>query len=624
MCGIYGFTNNKEKNFDKELIIKHMMKASSYRGPDNTSSFINDKVSLGHNRLSIIDLSSKANQPFHDLENNLTIVFNGEIYNYEKLRKELALKYTFHTNSDTEVLLKSYLEWGSECLNKLDGMFCFVIWNKQKDELFIARDYFGEKPLFYYFFGEQKNQNIVFASDLNSLAKGPYFNNQASIENLTGYVHNNYFFDNKTIYKKVFKFPKGCFGIFKNNELKISSYANQKNKLQNARVDFEYLEHLILNSVKSRMVSDVSVGVFLSGGLDSSLIAYYASKINKNINTYTLSFADKSFDETSKAKKISKFLNLRNQSYKLKNDDIDNLENIVNNLGEPLADSSIIPTFYLSKFARSSSKVCLSGDGGDEMFFGYTTYNASKLHKFISSYGLTKLFSISNNFIEKIPEQKSKVNFTYMLKKFFSSFENFKKNPHLFWRQVIFKKFHYGVFKPEIRNTIISQFENQFYNKNLSMNNDDLINNKLDFDTFLENDILVKTDRCSMANSLEVRSPFLNVKLKEYLDSIPLNQRYTLFSNKKILKKLIGNKFPKSIVNQNKRGFNAPISFWFIDKYAKLLSDLVHTKKINLFFDEEFVNFLISEHINKKKDYSLILFNILIFLIWSKRNYYYL
>ena len=624
MCGIYGFTNSEEIDFDKELIIKNMMKASSYRGPDNTSSFIDDKVSLGHNRLSIIDLSSDANQPFHDLENNLTIVFNGEIYNYKKLRKELASKYTFHTTSDTEVLLKSYLEWGSDCLNKLDGMFCFVILNKQKDELFIARDYFGEKPLFYYFYGEQKSQNIVFASDLNSLAKGPYFNNQVSIENLTGYVHNNYFFDDNTIYKKVFKFPKGCFGIFKNNKLTISSYVNQINKFQNSRLDYEYLEHLILNSVKSRMVSDVSVGVFLSGGLDSSLIAYYASKINKNINTYTLGFEDKSFDETSKAKKISKFLNLRNESYKLKNDDINDLEKIVNNIGEPLADSSIIPTFYLSKFARSSSKVCLSGDGGDEMFFGYTTYNASKLHKFISSYGLTKLFSISNHFIEKIPEQKSKVNFTYMLKKFFSSFEKLKKNPHLFWRQVIFNKFHYKVFKPEIRNTIISQFENQFHNKNLSMNNDDLINNKLDFDTFLENDILVKTDRCSMANSLEVRSPFLNVKLKEYLDSIPLNQRYTLFSNKKILKKLIGNKFPKSIVNQNKRGFNAPISFWFIDKYAKLLSDLVHTKKINLFFDEEFVNFLISEHINKKKDYSLILFNILIFLIWSKRNYYYL
>ena len=230
MCGIYGFSTNSQKEFENETLIRNMMSASQFRGPDNSSFHVEAKISLGHNRLSIIDLSDEANQPFQDKENGLIIIFNGEIYNYEELKKELKSNHIFKTKSDTEVLLKSYIEWGSDCLKKIDGMFSFAIWDKNNNEIFFARDYFGEKPLFYYFYEKHKIRNIVFASDLNSLSKGPYFDNQLSLKGITKYFHNNYFLDNNTVYQNVLKFPKGSFGIFKNNELKISSYIDKTYK----------------------------------------------------------------------------------------------------------------------------------------------------------------------------------------------------------------------------------------------------------------------------------------------------------------------------------------------------------------------------------------------------------
>ena len=353
MCGICGFTS-KIENSHKYL--KDMLTPIKSRGPDAQGLFYDEKINLGHTRLSIIDLNQRSNQPYFDKSSGLTIVFNGEIYNFKQLRQDLISNKNckFFTSSDTEVILKSYYYYGLDCFSKFDGMFAIGIWDSKNSKLILARDRFGEKPLYYSFFDYNGKKEISFSSNLNSLKFSPKFNHSINKKSLKSYLINNYVNSYETFYEGSKNIEPGSILIFENNQIRVKKYFDIGEHFQirekYKKFDLEEFDQILIDSVKSRLVSDVEVGIFLSGGLDSSIIASVAKKLGMNIKSFTLGFQEESYDESKKADYVSKYLDISNEKIFINENNLDNIEDIVLSFGEPLSDTSIIPTFLLSKF----------------------------------------------------------------------------------------------------------------------------------------------------------------------------------------------------------------------------------------------------------------------------------
>jgi asparagine synthase (glutamine-hydrolysing) len=623
MCGIVGFTNFNQK-FDKQSI-NSMVNKIVNRGPDFNSFMHKENISLGHSRLSIIDLTPSANQPMIDISEKYVIVFNGEIYNFLELKRQLKLlKKKFKTNSDTEVILEGFKAWGTNLFQKLDGMFAFCIWDILNETGYLVRDKFGEKPLFYYIL----NNEIVFASDLRSIKEGPQFNNKLKTSSIYSYLNFNYVKDNeKTIYSNVKKLKSGSYIKFSKNKKEYCKYFSFKNlTLKNNYKNLSpneiniTLDKMIHESVISRSISDTEVGLFLSGGLDSTLISYYASKNNSNLKAFSLGFEQKSFDEVEKSKLISKKLDLDHyiEYFDQKNFSSIDFEKIIEKIGEPLADTAILSNFILSKFTKQYVKVCLSGDGADEIFSGYDTMDATYLYENIFSKFNKNINILLNSLVNMLPDSNKKINNIFKIKKFFDVIVNDPDFKHSYWRKVfnnnhlntlLTNEFKSFLDKDNFKNSFHSKFEDLDYINKLTM---------IDLNDFLIEDILVKVDRSSMANGLEVRCPFLNEKILEFVFSLNLKQRYSLFNKKKLIKNLLTNKFPKSITNQKKRGFNFPIANMF--KLGTFDEILIENLKKQSIFDTENVIKMLKIHKIGNNDYHNELFNILTLITWTKLN----
>ena len=625
MCGICGFTSNID---NRKNILNSMMLPLHSRGPDAEGFYIKNEIALGHKRLSILDLNMRANQPFHDDVSGLSLVYNGEIYNFKELKNELIEKFNckFLTTSDTEVVLKSFEYWGTDCFIKFDGMFALGIWDESKKELILARDKFGEKPLYYNEFKNDNKKQISFSSELNSLKYGPNFNKRLNKRSIKSYLINNYTNSLETFYQDSYQIEPGTFLVFHKNVVKIKKYFSINeyfNKSKNyKKFDSVELDSIISKTVKSRMISDVKLGVFLSGGLDSSIISYYAKNVNENISSFTLGFEEKSYDESSKSKLVSEHLGIKNINFTLEKKDLLEIENIVLSFGQPLSDTSIIPTYYLSKFTKEHVKVCLSGDGGDELFFGYDTYLASNLYEILDKCNFNTILKFLNYIITTLPDNKNKINLIFQIKKFLLSFNQSKKNfsSHEFWRtindNVSLKKILKNDFFVEIENLDCSVFE---FDKS-SLINSKANNNLYDFQSFLLNDILVKTDRASMANSLEVRSPFLSINIMEYLKDLDPKVRFNVLNRKQALKSVSKNILPLDIVNQKKRGFNSPVSQWLNGIFYDIFIDNLKTQKASNLFNVSYVEKILIDNKKNNIDNGNVLFNILCLLIWINNN----
>lgn len=624
MCGICGFTS-KIENSHKYL--KDMLTPIKSRGPDAEGLFYDEKINLGHTRLSIIDLNQRSNQPYFDKSSGLTIVFNGEIYNFKQLRQDLISNKNckFFTSSDTEVILKSYYYYGLDCFSKFDGMFAIGIWDSKNSKLILARDRFGEKPLYYSFFDYNGKKEISFSSNLNSLKFSPKFNHSINKKSLKSYLINNYVNSYETFYEGSKNIEPGSILIFENNQIRVKKYFDIGEHFQirekYKKFDLEEFDQILIDSVKSRLVSDVEVGIFLSGGLDSSIIASVAKKLGMNIKSFTLGFQEESYDESKKADYVSKYLDISNEKIFINENNLDNIEDIVLSFGEPLSDTSIIPTFLLSKFASKKVKVCLGGDGGDEIFYGYDTYNASQSYDIIEKLNLNFILKHSQFLKNYLPAKKTKVNFFYALKKFIKAFEEKDKKffVHQFWRQINDNQSLSKILNKDVYNEI----------SNLNINNYDIITenidifsqrNLFDFKSFLEKDVLVKSDRCSMANSLELRSPFLSNQIFEYMCNLDPKEKFQAFNKKKILKNIARKYLPKKIINQRKRGFNAPISHWMNTKFDQKLNDLLNTQNVKELFNVDEVKKILKENKKSDKDYGNELFNIFCIAIWINNN----
>jgi len=617
MCGIAGFIGSGEKS-DAE----RMIAALKHRGPDYQGVFFEEGIGLAHARLSILDLSEAGNQPMFDKTKKLAITFNGEIYNFRELKRELEdLGYSFRSSSDTEVILNLYKEFGERCFERLNGMFAIGLYDFTEKKLILVRDRMGQKPLYWGEF----DGSFIFASELKAVKAHPSFQEELDLNSLSKYLSFEYVPSPYTIYKNLKKLEPATYLVFQHGKIRKEIY--WKLNFDSLDIPFKtaknYLyEHLDV-SVKRRMVSDVPLGVFLSGGLDSSAIAYFAQKnSNTPVNTFSIGFEDESFDESKYAQKVADYLGTNHHNKILSAQDVlDFIPHIADILDEPLADASIIPTYLLSRFAKNELTVALGGDGGDELFAGYPTFQADILARYYKK--IPK--QIRQKFIEKTVNNLSvsDKNFSleYKLKKFIEGFDGEDAYRHQRWLGSFSRGEKKELFKPEVWAQV--KTENEF-----SLIDDYLEEHQIEDDrekalmlymrTYLMDQVLVKVDRASMKTGLEVRAPFLDHHLVDFVNSLPYEFKQKGFTTKYILKHAMKGKLPNEIIFRKKKGFGIPLARWLKNELKDLCEETLseeRTKEAG-FFNYDFIKQLKEEHFSGRKDNRKKLWTLMVFEFW--------
>ena len=545
MCGIAGKLSWSSRA-SEEAVVK-MTSQLAHRGPDGAGIYSEERIVLGHRRLAIIDLTEAGKQPMEDSSGMFVITFNGEIYNYLELRKELSSTGSvFNTHTDTEVILEAYKKWGAACLSRLNGMFSFGIWNKTSQELFLARDRLGKKPLFYF---EHADGGLSFASELQALLEDK--NIDAKIDELAviQYLQLGYLLTSQCIIFGVKKLPPGHYlergkGINSAPQpyWKLAESFHSKKHFASIAEAGESLSELLDDSVKIRLMSDVALGSFLSGGLDSSAIvaSMIRSQPSKDCLTFSAGFSEKTFSELEDAKEVASYLGVTHKSEIINSElSADFLSTIVQFADEPFADTSMIPMFFLAEFTRKNVTVALSGDGADELFAGYETYAADRYRSFTVVFPkgwsalATKLYSAI------APRDFGKVSRDYKILNFLRSVEASPMRSHFNWREIFSSEDLSELLQPKFANKVseadsFSEFERfetdvqgcEFLDRTLYV----------DTKTWLPDDILVKVDRMTMAHSLEARAPFLDYRIVEFAASLPTEMKLSGAAKKVVLK----------------------------------------------------------------------------------------
>jgi len=603
MCGIY-ITN---LDLNKDTVLNKINKIK-FRGPDNTGFSKIDQVIIAHLRLAIIDLDKRSNQPYY--YDGLYLTYNGEIYNYKEIRSELiASGYKFETTGDTEVILKSYHKWGKSMLDNFNGMFAFSIYDSKQKLIFSARDRLGVKPFYYSF----NNGKFEISSQLSPIDNNKYTINTNAI---SAYLRTGYIPSPLSVYNEIKKLSPGTYMIIdlKENKLTINKYWDLK-KIKETKITYDEaktkLEELLTDSVKIRLNSDVKIGTFLSGGIDSALITSIASKISdQKINTFTVGYDEPKYDESKLAKKYSNILDTNHKEFLCKSSDLlDLVPNLINVYDEPFADSSAIPSMYLNKKAKSDVTVVLSGDGGDESFFGYNHFFISNLVHivFLIPYKIRKFFFnfLPMRIISLIVRKEYWVlkeifllkNIRDYIKRIFISKPRYLKKNKLDWF-----KYYKSVF--DLSNNIFQNIAD--------------LNIKL----WLENDSNVKVDRSSMAYSVEVRSPFLDYRIIEFARSIPQKYRYSSRRRKKILRDILKKYIPEKLFNTPKKGFSVPIKEWSRDILKNEITKKLNTKNLRKIpgIKVDQFNRLMKKHFDGKIDFSLSIWRVYILILWFEKN----
>lgn len=565
MCGIAGIIAKTSERYKPEL--DKMLGSIKHRGPDGSGVFCFENCALGHVRLSIVDLATGA-QPMLNADMSLAVTFNGEIYGYKDLRSELETSYLFETKSDTEVILAGYEKYDEAMIGKLPGMFAFAIWDEPRQKLFAARDRFGEKP-FYYAIG--KNGEFIFASEIKAILASGLVEPVLSRESLMHYLRHLYVAPDKTIYENIFTLPPAHTLTWQNGQIEIKRYwqvsvTNESIGLSEATEKFRTL---LDKAVSNQLVADVPVGAFLSGGLDSSTIVAEASKYAKNLHTYAFGFGD-SINELPYAKAVAKMYGTSHEELVSSDYDLAELiEEMQEVYDEPFADSSNIPTYLISKEARKFAKVVLTGDGGDELFGGYTSWYKPLLY-------MSEVNPLAPGKIARLllSSQKDKLREAYYR---YRGHQYKQKYRGLAEAHVAKNTYFSDADLAKLFKTNISK-EVVFEGKNL----DDVM--KFDATNYMPGDILVKTDRAAMANGLELRAPFLDVAFAEFCLSLPSGLKINAEQDKIILREAMSAKWPEEIRARRKQGFGSPVGEWLQEsKVESRKSEILNNKKSRIF-----------------------------------------
>ncbi len=619
MCGITGFSGKGTKDD-----LSNMVSSIRHRGPDAKGQFLNDKVALGHARLSILDLSLSGAQPMFNQDKEVGIVFNGEIYNFLELKTELeGLGYVFKSTSDTEAIIYLYKEFGEECFKKMNGMFAIAIYDFKKNKLILARDRMGKKPLYWSLFGD----TLIFGSELKALMVHPLFTKEIDLESINKYLQYDYIPSPHTIFKGVSKLEPANYLIFEKGKIKKQEFW----RMDFIESDISFndaiteLDRRIDKSTASRLMSDVPLGIFLSGGLDSSTVAYYAQKNSKEkIKTFSIGFKEASFDESKYARQVADHLGTDHYEKILSaKDSLDLIPNIADIIDEPLADASIIPTYLLSKFTREKVTVSLGGDGGDELFAGYPTFQAGQLVDLYEKIpgGLRRRIE---KIINKMPASDKNFSLGFKLKKFIDGLSGDRNHLHQRWLGSFGRAERADLFKKDVWDKLRNKNEFEDLERYIGEVQADDERNKvlyLYMRTYMMDQVLVKVDRASMANSLEVRAPFLDINVVEFANSLPYSYKYRNFKTKYILKKLMEDKLPKNIVYRSKKGFGIPLGKWLKEDLREFCNTVLsknNNDKIGL-FNFEYIDKLKNEHFSGQKDNRKLLWNLLALFLWHEK-----
>lgn len=618
MCGIAGF-----HGLGNHEVIKNMTKSLARRGPNDENFYNFENLYFGFRRLSIIDLSN-GRQPMSNEDDTIWIVFNGEIYNFLELRANLEKRgHRFKSKTDTEVIIHLYEEKGEECLSELNGMFALAIWDQKKRKLIVAKDRLGKKPLYY----SVVDNTFIFASELKAILQHNLIKKEIDFDSLSKYFIYEYVPTPKTIISNVNKLEAGHFLVWQNNQLVNKKYWDITfNKLQNNNYNesevLKYFDNLLFDAVKKRLVADVPLGVFLSGGIDSSTITYYASKnSSQQVKTFSIGFDDKSFDESNYAKQVSNIFKTDHHHINCSPSDLLNaMSDIAQINDEPFADASIFPTHLLSKFTRDSVTVALGGDGGDELLAGYPTFQALKLAKLIRHLPPSAI-NVIKKIINNLPVSYDNFSFDFKLKRLISGYDYKTEIQNQIWLGSFNPNENKNLFSDNISSLI--DFKNSFLELEKLLDNvkNESLENRLIYlylKQYLADDILVKADRASMYNSLEVRAPFLDYRLVDFINSLPYNLKLKGFTTKYLLKQLMKNKLPNDIINRSKKGFGVPVAKWLNRELRDFTNDLLsrdHILKQGI-FNYDYVNKILKEHRSKKNDHRKKIWTLLMFQVW--------
>ena len=625
MCGIAGFIKDNSYECDENSVLHRMCDSLHHRGPDAAGHFINPEVALCHRRLSILDLSETGSQPMHSHSGRYTMVYNGEVYNFPDLRLDLQRSGSvFRGTSDSEVLLELYERDGVECLNALNGMFALAIWDNINKSLFLARDRLGKKPLYFY----RKEDHFIFGSEIKAILCMPGLDTSLRIDAIQDYFAYQYVPDPKSIYQHIHKLAPGHWMRVDSNGIQQHQYwdVSFASKDSRSQCDIENeLYALLEDSVRIRMVSDVPLGAFLSGGVDSSaIVGLMASNSADRVTTCSVGFNSKEYDEVNEASRLAGSFNTDHHEFTVSDNVEDSLLEIASWFDEPFSDPSFVPTFFVSQLARKKVTVALSGDGGDENFAGYSKYLTDQTENSLRACipgalrrsvlpGMSRLLGTWRtsyarrgasllNTLSVEPDQGFALS---------NSFFN-----ESLWDQLVANQ-----LKIESRQYDPAELSRSLYHK---ADTDQHLSRLLyvDLKSYLPGDILVKVDRMSMANSLETRAPLLDYRLVEFAARLPPDFKLRGRESKFILKQSVSKLLPPEVLKRRKKGFSVPLAQWLREEIRELSNQYLFASNSGLsqFFDINILRQTWDAHQSGSHDYSSELWSLLMFELWWQRH----
>lgn len=610
MCGFAGYIHNYG-TFDKEEVIHKMADRIKHRGPDDAHYYIDDGIALGFRRLSIIDLEG-GRQPILNEDGSLVLLFNGEIYNYQELREELIKAgHAFTTKTDSETILHGYEEYGKKILDRLRGMFAFIIWNKNTKELFGARDIFGIKPFYYY----KKGKEFMFGSEIKSFLSHPNFEKELDEDMIPLYLSYEYSPDERTIFKNVFKLPGAHCFTYKNGELKVERYYKIEYKIEDDK-SLEYWEDAITKefteSVSMHQIADVEVGCFLSSGVDSSYVVKEISKGTKKVKTFSVGYEEEKYSELPYAQDFSNVIGVPNIANKVSADEFfDAVPEIQYYMDEPLPNPSEIPLYFLAKNARRYVKVVLSGEGADELFGGYPMYLAGGHFDRYSHKVPRPVRKVLGTVAKHCPNFKGK---NFLVRGAMEPYQRFMRANYVF-QSAERQKF----LKRPIASKVPEEYSKRYFNEVSNLDEPTQLQ-YVDMHTWMIYDILLKADRMSMANSLELRVPFLDKKMLELSTRIPSRYRAANETTKIALRGAAIKQLPERTANKKKLGFPVPLNDWLReDKYYNKVKAAFQSDIAEKFFVTSELMKLLDDHKSGKALNMQKIWSFYTFILWYEQ-----
>ncbi len=622
MCGILGFINLDRNHRADERIARRMAEAIVHRGPDDEGFYFKNNVALGMRRLSIIDLET-GHQPISNEDDSVWVVFNGEIYNFLDLRQRLVARgHQFRTHSDTEVIVHLYEDHGDDLVDYLNGMFAFALWDERRQRLLVARDRMGEKPLYF----TQTAESFIFASELKSLVEHPLVERRVNLLALRKYLQYEFVPSPHTMIEGVHKLRPAHRLIFENGEWRTErywrlSYEGERLKIGEDEA-VEETRRRLREAVRMRLISDVPLGVLLSGGIDSSSVAELACEAAEGrVKTFSIAFDEKSFDESSYARLVANHLGTEHYERRFtEREMLDIVPEIPRLLDEPLGDGSLIPTFLLSRFTRERVTVALGGDGGDELLAGYPTYAAHRMAGYYRALPRFVRKGLIEPAIARLPVSTDNLSFDFKAKRFVQGAALPAGTRHTVWMGSYTAEQQRLLLAPEV---LAACPDEQVFDEVRVFdqpNGHDVVERMMTLDAthYLSECVLFKVDRASMAASLETRAPFLDHTLVEFLAKLPIDLKLRGFTGKYVLKRAMRGRLPQPVINRPKKGFGMPVAKWVKSELRGLVRDTFSPERLRRrgLFNGGYVERLLDEHERGVADHRKLIWTLLMFEMW--------